>query len=104
MKTIARILACVVLALAGSFALANTRSIPVAAKAVTVSPNNVRSLIVDGKEVALTAGARIYSAENRTIVPNQVPVKAKARAIFERTGAISEVWILTPAEIASSAH
>lgn len=104
MKTIARILACVVLAFAGSFALANTRSIPVAAKAVTVSPNNVRSLIVDGKEVALTAGARIYSAENRTIVPNQVPVKAKARAIFERTGAISEVWILTPAEIASSAH
>lgn len=104
MKTIARILACAVLALAGSLAFANTRSIPVAAKAITVSPYTSRALIVDGKEVALTAGARIYSTENRTIVPNQVPVKAKARALFERNGAMSTVWILTPAEIANGAN
>ncbi len=102
MKTVASLILCIVFAAFGSHALAKTRDIPVSAKAITVSPYTSRSLVVDGKEVFLTAGARIYSAQNRTIVPSRVPAKAKARAVFERDGKMSEVWLLTPDEIAAS--
>lgn len=102
MKTVVRFLVAILFAGASLHAWADTRSIPDAAKLIKVSPYTSRSLIVNGKEVMLTAGARIHSTENRTIVPTRVPNNAAARAIFERNGAMSEVWILTAAEYAAA--
>ncbi|CAN5376439.1 hypothetical protein BH09PSE6_BH09PSE6_25810 [soil metagenome] len=81
-------------------ALAADRNIPADTVRAKVAPASSHSLLVNGTEVWLASGARIYSDANRTIVPGRVPVNALARIQPNDRGEIKAAWILTPDEIA----
>lgn len=98
--TTSRLLGVLLLAGLALPAAADVRDIPASTKQVKVSPYTSRSLLIEGKEVFLTAGARIHSDANRTVVPGRVLPNSIARVMVERDGRLSEVWILTPDEIA----
>jgi hypothetical protein len=85
-------------------ASAVNRTIPANTLRATVEPHTTRSLIVNGKEVPLAAGARIFNDSNRTIVPGRVPQGALARIQLNAQGDITAVWLLSAEEAAQAAQ
>ena len=55
---------------------------------------------IDKKMLRLAPGARIYDAENRTIVHAHLPSGAEVFYAKEQTGAILRLYILSAQEIA----
>jgi hypothetical protein len=63
----------------------------------TMTPGQLPEVTIDGKAMRLAPGARIISANNLTITPNQVPADSRVRYKTDATGLVTQVWIL-PAE------
>ncbi len=95
-----RALALIAAALFASAALAQLRTIPVDAKRAKMSPVQERIVQLDGKREMLAPGVRIRDAQNRIIVPNALPANSLVKYRRDASGAIHEVWILTPDEAA----
>lgn len=83
-----------------SLAAAADRRYPADTLRVRIAPATSNTLLVNGVEIWLAPGARIFSAGNRTIVPGRVPANALARVQPDSRGEIRTAWILTPEEIA----
>ena len=63
----------------------------------TMTPGQLPEVTIDGKTMRLAPGARIISAGNLSITPNQVPANSRVRYKTDAAGQVSQVWIL-PAE------
>jgi hypothetical protein len=63
----------------------------------TMTPGTLPEVTIDGKAMRLAPGARILSANNLTITPNQVPAESRVRYKTDAAGLVSQVWLL-PAE------
>ena len=81
-------------------AFAQVRTIPGDAKRARMSPVQEQIVVLDGKRQMLAPGVRIRDAQNRIIVPNALPANSLVRYRRDSSGAINEVWILTPDEAA----
>ena len=82
-------------------ALAFERPFPVFAKRGVMRPDLFPSVIIDGKPRILTAGARIFNADNMIEMPASLPMKNVVVNYTEDDSAyIDRIWILTPEEAA----
>ena len=63
----------------------------------TMTTGQVPLVTIDGKEMRMAPGARIMSAGNTSITPNQVPPASRVRYKLDASGQVSQVWLL-PAE------
>jgi hypothetical protein len=95
-----RALALVAAALFAVAAFAQLRTIPPDAKRATISPVQERIIELDGKREMLAPGVQIRDAMNRIMVPNALPANSLVKYRRDASGAVHEVWILTPAEAA----
>jgi hypothetical protein len=77
------------------------RSVPIPADALKgVISSDVFPLIrINGIQLRLTAGGRIYGANNLLVLPANIPNGAKVAFIRDTNGDVKTVWILTEAEI-----
>ncbi|CAN5243458.1 hypothetical protein BH10PSE17_BH10PSE17_29480 [soil metagenome] len=98
-RTAKRLLVVAVLTVLPAIALAADRRIPNDTLQVRLGPATTHSLLVNGTEIWLASGARIYSDANRTIVPGRVPDNVIARIQPNDKGEIKAAWILTADEI-----
>ena len=79
-------------------ALAQVRTIPADAKRARMSHVQERIVELDGKRARLAPGAQIRDASNRIIVPSALPRDSLVKYRRDGSGAVREVWILTPQE------
>jgi len=82
---------------------------PAAAQMRRIPPNLARAQLMaisypnvqlGDRVYPLAPGALIYSAQNTTLLPSQVPVGAIVKVKFNPQGQIQTLWILTPQEMA----
>ncbi|MBC7415038.1 MAG: hypothetical protein H7327_08910 [Herminiimonas sp.] len=84
-------------------ALALERPFPPHAKRGTMRPDLFPSVIIDGKPRILTAGARIWNAENTIEMPASLPVRNVVVNYTEDDAAyIDRIWILSADEAAQT--
>jgi hypothetical protein len=95
-----RALALITAVLFAATAFGQVRTIPKDAKRAKMSPVQERIVQLDGKREMLAPGVRIRDAQNRIVVPNALPVNSLVKYRRDPSGAIQEVWILTPGEAA----
>ena len=89
--------------LAAPPALAFERPFPSFAKRGIMKPDLFPSVVIDGKPRILTAGARIWNAENRIDMPASLPIKNVVVNYTEDDSAyIDRIWILTADEAAQT--
>ena len=62
----------------------------------TMTTGQVPLVTIDGKEMRMAPGARIISAGNTSITPNQVPPESRVRYKLDASGQVSQVWLLPP--------
>jgi hypothetical protein len=86
--------------LAVSAAVALERKIPADTKRVKLGPASSHSVMIDGTEVWLSAGAKIYNDRNRIVVPGRIEADSAARVSTNDSGEITNVWILSSDEAA----
>jgi hypothetical protein len=94
-----RALALIALLFAAS-AHAQLRTIPPDAARAKMSHVQDRVVELDGKRELLAPGAQIRDGENRVIVPSALPSDSLVKYRRDPSGAVRQVWILTPAEAA----
>jgi hypothetical protein len=82
----------------GVAAQLSVRTIPADAKRGTVGAIDVGAVSIDGKTLRLSPGARILSAGNLTVTPNQVATGTLVRYELDGQGQVRTIWILTPDE------
>ena len=85
--------------------LAQMRSAPIPANAKLGHIRHVEAMAVtvSKKPMQLAAGATIRNQRNLIIVPVAIPSEgAWAAFTLDRSGQISQVWLLTPEEIAAA--
>ena len=87
-------------ALFAASAFAELRTIPGDAKRATMGAVPERIVELDGRRETLSPGVRIRDAMNRIIVPNALPAGSLVKYRRDASGAVREVWILTPEEAA----
>jgi hypothetical protein len=63
----------------------------------TMSTGQLPLVTIDGQSLRLAPGARIMTANNTSITPNQVPPGSRVRYKLDAAGQVSQVWLL-PAE------
>ena len=78
------------------------RSFPDNARSGKLTVTDYPNVELDGKTRPLSGGARIWSADNLTVIPNALG-GATYRVVYteDLEGAIDRVWILTDEEIAA---
>lgn len=91
-------------------AQAQIRTIPAAALTGKLSVVDQRTVRIEDAELSLldlvdrsverrlAPGARIFSADNRTITPNALPADSIVSYLLAPDGQIRTVWVLTPSE------
>ena len=88
------------IALVAFAALAFDRPFPAEAKSGTLTITAYPNIEVNGKPRNLSGGARIWSTDNLTVVPNALGSATYRVAYTEdMEGAIDRVWLLTDEEI-----
>ncbi|MGH8674897.1 MAG: hypothetical protein ACREVG_11370 [Burkholderiales bacterium] len=87
-------------AIAANTAQAQLRSIPADAKRATMSHVQGMTMSIDGKQIALAAGAQLRDAENRIVLPAAFPADARVKYQVGQDGKLTRAWILTPTEAA----
>ena len=88
--------------LLASATLAFDRPIPATAKTGSLTITSYPNIDVNGKPRSLSGGARIWSADNLTVVPNALGNGTYRVAFTEdMEGAIDRVWVLTADEVAA---
>ena len=95
-----RRLLTIVLCVGACAALAQVRTIPPDAARAKMSHVQDRVVELDGKRELLAPGAQIRDGENRVIVPSALPSDSLVKYRRDPSGAVHQVWILTPAEAA----
>ncbi len=63
-----------------------------------IEPGVLPLISLNGKPARLTAGARIYGANNLLVLPTNIPSGALVRYQLDQNGDVNTVWILTEAE------
>jgi len=86
---------CISLAVA---AQAPPRTIPAETQRGKIAAIEMGAVKIDGKVFRMAPGARIFSANNLTVTPNQVASDALVRYQLDGQGQIRTIWILTPEE------
>ena len=83
-----------------SAAFAQVRTIPDDAKRAKI--RHVQGYVVElnGRQESLAPGAQIRDQWNRIVVPWVVPAGTLVKYRRDKSGAVREVWILTPEEAA----
>ena len=84
----------------GALAHAQLRTIPPDGARAKMSHVQDRVVELDGKRELLAPGAQIRDAENRIIVPSALPAGSLVKYRRDASGALRQVWILTPEEAA----
>ncbi len=64
----------------------------------TMTAGALSTVTIDGKEMRMAPGARIVTASNTSITPNQVPPNSRVRYRLDANGQVGQVWILPPAK------
>lgn len=95
------LLVCLCL-IAGS-AHAQTRTIPVEAKAGQLSHLQDMIVSIDGVAMRLAPGVQIRDRYNRLVVPTAVPPASQVKYVLDQEGKVRQVWILTPEEASRGA-
>jgi len=90
-----------VLALFAATAAAQLRSIPADAQRAKMSHVQEHVVELNGKRTQLAPGAQIRDASNRVIVPTALPRGSVVKYQRDKSGQVSQVWILTPQEAAA---
>jgi len=93
------LLLCVLLLPAA--ALAQPRQMPDSARRGHITHVQDTIVEIDGQRMRLSAGARIRSSSNLTIVPMSLPPGALVKYTLDAMGEIHRVWVLTPEEAAA---
>jgi hypothetical protein len=81
-------------------AMAQLRTIPEAAERAEIRHVEPNVIELNGRQERLTPGAQIRDQANRIIVPAALPPGALVKYLRDASGAVSQVWILTPEEAA----
>ena len=85
-----------------SIAAAFERSFPANAKGGKVQIVDYTQILIDGKARTLASGARIWSTDNLTVVPNALGDASHRIAYTENPdGTIDRIWLLTDDEAAA---
>lgn len=85
-----------------SAASAFERHFPTNAKSGNAQIVDYTQLLIDGKSRILAMGARIWSTDNLTVVPNALGDSAHRVAYTENSdGTIDRIWLLTDEEAAA---
>jgi len=87
-------------AFVASTAMAQLRSIPDDAERAEIRHVEQNVIELNGKQERLAPGAQIRDQANRIIVPAALETGALVKYRRDATGAVSQVWILTPEEAA----
>ena len=83
--------------------LAFERPFPPQAKRGTMKPDLFPSIVIDGKPRLMTAGARIWNADNLIQMPASLPVRNVIVNYTENDSfEIDRIWILSEQEAAQS--
>ena len=83
-----------------STAVAQLRTIPASAERGEMRHISGMLVELNGQRVQLSAGAKIYNASNRTIVPSALPGTALVKFTLDPQGKVHRIWILSPVEAA----
>ncbi len=83
---------------AGAVAQVSVRTIPADAKRGTIAAIEMSAVSIDGKVFRMAPGARILSANNTTVTPNQIAADTVVRYQLDGQGQIRTIWVLTPDE------
>ena len=87
--------AFLVLALAADISAQTVpRYIPADAPRGRFTPAEFPEVIIDGKRLRLAPGARILTANNLTVTPNQVAADTPVRYRLDAQGKVHTVWLL----------
>jgi hypothetical protein len=97
--TAARLLTALVLCLGACAAHAQLRSIPADAKRARMTHAQER-IELNGKRERLAPGVQIRDLSNRIIPPDALPADSLVKYRRDASGAVRELWILTPQEAA----
>ena len=81
-------------------AMAQLRSIPGDAERAAIRHVQQNVIELNGKEERLAPGAQIRDQANRVVVPAALEPGALVKYVRDASGAVSQVWILTPEEAA----
>ena len=81
-------------------AMAQLRSIPEDAERAEIRHVEQNIIELNGKQERLAPGAQIRDQANRVIVPATVQAGVLVRYLRDASGAVSQIWILTPEEAA----
>lgn len=87
-----------VLALCPALAAAQVRVLPADAKAGRLTMGTFPLATLDGKEIRLAAGARIFSTMNTTLTPSMVPENSLVKYRLDAAGNLMTAWILDETE------
>jgi hypothetical protein len=93
-------LVAALLALAAAPAAAQLRTLPADAKRGTLSHLHAMEVLLDGQPVRLAPGAQIRDADNRIVLPMQLPPGSRVKYQLDSDGMLRRAWILTPEEAA----
>lgn len=97
-----RTLCCLLLIALAWPAQAFERPFPENAKNGTLSITDYPQIEIDGKPRNLSGGARIWSPDNLTVVPNMLgSARYRVRYTEDLLGAVDRVWLLTADEVAA---
>ena len=81
-------------------AMAQLRIIPDDAERAEIRHVEQNIIELNGKQERLAPGAQIRDQANRVIVPAALEPGVLVRYLRDASGAVSQVWILTPEEAA----
>lgn len=76
------------------------RPLPAIAKRGEMLPPLQGEVVINGEKFYLSRGAQIRNPDNRIVMPSSIQDPATVRYLTDSTGAVSRVWMLTPAEAA----
>ena len=90
-----------ILAMFASAAEAQLRTIPADAQRAEMGHVQENVVELNGQRAQLAPGAQIRDASNRLIVPTALPSGSLVRYQRDKSGQVTQVWILTPQEAAA---
>ena len=99
---IVRLVFCLLIVAVSMPALAFDRPFPADAKNGNLTVTDYPQIVIDGKPRSLSGGARIWSPDNLTVVPNALGSATYVVVYTEdMEGSIDRVWMLTADEVAA---
>jgi hypothetical protein len=100
MKQLLVTIALAALALTASAQTTTVRNVPIPDTALrgAVTPAVFPLVSINGKAARLAPGARIFGPNNLLVLPTSMPAQSQAAFVFDQTGNIQTMWLLTEEE------